>query len=103
MVAILDVGVYRGIPRHLNNLVVRSARPPLHHGKVPVVILHVHADAEADLLQVGETTGSPGLFAGLGEYGKEYCGENRNDCNDYEQLNKGKSTSILHDRLLPNE
>src|SRR5206468_355017 len=65
-----------------------------------VVILAVHRAGENILLEIAEAHRLSRGGAGLSEYREQNCGEDRDNCDNDEQLDKGKtprqSTRILH-------
>ena len=56
----------------------------------PVVVLEVHHGCQANLLQIRDAGGLPGLFAGLGEDGEEDGRQDGDDGDNDEQLDEGE-------------
>ena len=60
-------------------------------GKAVVVIAHVDSDGGANLLEIAEARCLLSGAFGAGEDREEQSGEDRDDCDDHEELNEGES------------
>src|ERR1039457_6788550 len=63
--------------------------------KDAVIIISVNFPADHHLTKVARALNSLRLLLGLGQGGQKHCRENRNDGNDYQQLDKRECRSIF--------
>src|SRR5579875_1998600 len=92
-------------PRHEGNLALpgRVGRPYLWGiavGRVysigieAIIVLRIDRKGHAGLVQVGKTGYREGLVSGPKQYRQQQPGQQRDNCDNYEQLHQGKAAPI---------
>jgi len=61
-----------------------------------IVVLYVHHIAQPDLLDVAQTAGLPCLLSCACEHREQYCREDRDNRDDYQQFDQRKTFSSRH-------
>ena len=64
-------------------------------GDVAVVVVFVQGMRDTDLLQLGDTGDGAGLVTGFGEGGQQHGGQDRDDCDDDQQLNQREGSDFF--------
>jgi len=65
-------------------------------GEDLIVVIQIHVEREAPLLEVVETGCAAGLFLGLAQRGQEQSGQNGDDGNDHQKFDQCKTTFHFH-------